>query len=243
MRFVECWYAIAGRDPQWLYFDAKLVPSAELSRGNPRGIWLVTMRCRGAALLRRLQGLPAYPWRQTTLHIPKRQHPHVRYVDEIVTLRGYKGPIRQLAFEGLGRRQFTLLVSNNFDTSTREFITRYAGRNSVEDSLGISVNFFHLDCLASEGRLHVDVDVALTVLAHGCYPWWATQLHGFDTAKPKQLSRQCVETGGRVAVQAHRLVVHFEKRAHHAILREAALDAACPAIPWLHNLPVAFKYP
>jgi hypothetical protein len=35
--------------------------------------------------------------------------------------------------------------------------------------LGISVNFFHLDCLASEVRLNVDLDVALTVLANGCY--------------------------------------------------------------------------
>jgi hypothetical protein len=48
-------------------------------------------------------------------------------------------------------------------------IIRYAGRNGVEDGLGISVNFFHLDCLASEVRLNVDLDVTLTVLAHGCY--------------------------------------------------------------------------
>jgi hypothetical protein len=41
----------------------------------------------------------------------------------------------------------------------------------VEDALGISVNFFHLDCLASEVRLNVDLDVALTVIAHGCYRW------------------------------------------------------------------------
>ena len=37
-------------------------------------------------------------------------------------------------------------------------VIRYAGRNRVEDGLGISVNFFHLDCLASEVRLNVDLD-------------------------------------------------------------------------------------
>ena len=120
MRFVEFWHAIAGRDPQWLYFDSKLVPYAELARINQRGIWFVTIRRRGAALLRSLQELPAHTWRQTTLDIPKRRHQHVRYVDETVTLRGYKGPIRQLALDGLGRSQCTLLVSNNFDTSARE---------------------------------------------------------------------------------------------------------------------------
>jgi hypothetical protein len=32
MRFVEFWHAITGHDPQWLYFDSKLVPYAALSR-------------------------------------------------------------------------------------------------------------------------------------------------------------------------------------------------------------------
>lgn len=49
-RFVEFWHAIAGHDPQWLSFDSKLVPYAERSRVNPRGLWCVTIRRRGAAL-------------------------------------------------------------------------------------------------------------------------------------------------------------------------------------------------
>jgi hypothetical protein len=32
MRFIEFWHTIAGRDPQWLYFDSKLAPYPELSR-------------------------------------------------------------------------------------------------------------------------------------------------------------------------------------------------------------------
>jgi hypothetical protein len=243
MRFIEFWHAIAGRDPQWLYFDSKLAPYPELSRVNQRGIWFVTIRRRGAAVLRRLHALPAHAWHRAVLDIPKRRHQHVRYVDETVTLQGYEGPIRQLAVDGLGRAELALVVSNNFEASARELLMRYAGRNSVEDSLGISVNFFHLDCLASEVRLNVDVDVALTVLANGCYRWLATRLHGFDKAKPKQLYRKFVETGGRLEVQADRVVVRFDKRAHNPILREAALDKGCPPIPWLHKLPVVFEYP
>ena len=49
----------------------------------------------------------------------------------------------------------------------------YARRNRIEDGLGTSVNFFHLDCLSSEVRLNVDLDVTLTVIAHGCYRWLA----------------------------------------------------------------------
>src|SRR5207248_3660789 len=155
----------------------------------------------------------------------------------------YPGPIRQVAVTGLGREKPTLFLSNNVDVTARDLITRYTGRNGVEDSLGISVNFFHLDCLASEVRLNVDLDVALTVIAHGCYRWLASRLRGFDKAKPKQLYRRFVETGGVVEVEADRLVVHFDKRSHNPILREAALDRDSSSISWLRNLPLTFDYP
>jgi hypothetical protein len=52
-----------------------------------------------------------------------------------------------------------------------------------------------------------------------------------------------VETGGVVEIQPERIVVHFDKRCHNPILREAALDQPRQAIPWLRNLPVVFQYP
>ena len=243
MRFVEFWQTVTGHDPQWLYFDSKLVPYAELTRLNERHISFITIRRRGTAILRRLRTLPEAAWHRAVIDIPKRRHKNIRYVDETTRLRDYPRPIRQVAVMGLGREEPTLCLSNNFEVTARDIITRYAGRNSVEDALGISVNFFHLDCLASEVRLNVDLDVALTVLAHGCYRWLASRLYGFGKAKPKQLFRRFIETGGVVAVEAERIVVHFEKRCHNPILREAALDRGCPGIPWLHNLPVVFEYP
>src|SRR4029453_19413180 len=75
------------------------------TRVNQRGIWFVTIRRRGAAVLRRLHALPAQAWRRAALDIPKRRHQDVRYVDEPVTRGGYNGPIRQLAVDGLGRAE------------------------------------------------------------------------------------------------------------------------------------------
>jgi hypothetical protein len=243
LRFVEFWHQVTGHDPQWLYFDSRLVPYTELAKVNERGIWFVTIRRRGAAILRRLHAVPAKDWRRAVIDIPKRRHKNIRYLDETVRLRDYGGTLRQVAVAGLGRKEPTLCLSNNSAVTARDLVTRYAGRNGVEDSLGISVNFFHLDCLASEVRLNVDLDVALTVIAHGCYRWLAHRLRGFDKAKPEQLYRRFVETGGVVEVQTERIVVHFEKRCHNPILREAALDGECPGIPWLHKRPVVFEYP
>jgi hypothetical protein len=243
LSFLDFWHAVTGHDPQWLYFDSKLVPYAELARVHERGIWFVTIRRRGTAILRRLRRLPASDGHRAVLDIPKRRHKNVRYLDERTRLRDYPGEIRQVAVAGLGREEPTLFLSNNAVVTARDLITRYTGRNGVEDALGISVNFFHLDCLASEVRLNVDLDVALTVVAPGGYRWLASKLRGVDKAKPKQLYRRFVETGGLVEVQAERIVVHFDKRSHNPLLREANLDAGCPPIPWLGNRPVAFEYP
>ena len=83
---------------------------------------------------------------------------------------------------------------------------------------------------------------ALTVIANGCYRWLASKLKGFDKAKPKELYRKFVETGGRVDIGPDRLHVQFDRRAHNPILREAALDQAYPPIPWLPQRRLVFSY-
>jgi len=243
LRFVDFWHELTGSDPPWLYIDSKVMTYPALSELNRRGIWFVTIRRRGAAILRRLGQLPAGAWQKAVIDTPKRCHQQVRYVDERIRLPGYAGEIRQLAVSGLGREEPTLFLSNNGEQTGRGLIVRYAGRNRVEDGLGTAVNFFHLDCLASEVRLNVDVDTALTVLANGCYRWLGKQLRGFEMAGPKQLFRRFVETAGQVEVQGDRVVVRFARRSHNPILREAALDRDCFPVPWLGNRPVSFVYP
>jgi hypothetical protein len=242
MRFVEFWHAITGTDPRWLYFDSKLIDYAEMSQVTQRGIYFVTIRRRGAAILRRLGRRPASDWKKAVIDTPKRCHQQIRYLEETVQLRGYKGPIRQIAVTGLGRDQPTLFLSNHFEETPRELIIRYAGRNRIEDGLGIGVNFFHLDCLASEVRLTVDLDAALTVIANGCYRWLGSRLRGFEKAAPKQLYRRFVETGGTVQIEGDRIRVALERRSHNPILREAALDREPIAVPWLGGRRLVFAF-
>jgi hypothetical protein len=243
LQFVEFWPGITGTTPQWRYFDAKVVPSPELSQLSQRGIWFVTLRRRGAAMLRRLSARPASQWRQAVIDTAHRRHHRIRYLEETGRLPGSQGSLRPLAVTGLGRAQPTVCLSNNAKESARALMGRDAGRNRVEDGLGISVHVFHVDCLASEVRLTVALDTTMPVRAHGCYRWLAKPLRGFDTAAPKQLYRKFVETGGVVEIQPERIVVHCDKRCHNPILREAALDQPSQAIPWLRNLPVVFQYP
>jgi len=244
LRFIDFWRKLMGKNPQWLYFDSKLTTYAELTKINQKkDIWFVTIRRRGSSILRRLSTLPSSCWTPAVVDIPRRRHQRIRYVDERVTLRDYEGEARQIAVKGLGRENPTLFLTNNFEISPREVVMNYARRNGVEDALGSSVNFFHLDCLSSEVRLNVDLDTVLTVLANGCYRWLASQLHGFDQSKPKALYRKFIETSGAVEIEeGRRIIVYFNRRAHNPILREARLDKDGPRIPWLANRRLEFVY-
>jgi hypothetical protein len=242
MRFVEFWHAVSGSDPRWLYFDSKVADYPELSRINQRGIHFVTIRRRGVALLRRLGRPPLSAWKTAVIDIPKRCHQRIRYLAEPVRLRGYEGPIRQVAVTGLGREDPTLFLANHFEETPRDLIIRYAGRNRMEDGLGISANFFHLDCLASEVRLNVDLDAALTVIANGCYRWLASRLKRFEKAAPKRLYRRFIETAGTVTIEEDRLAIALDRRCHNPILREAALDRDPMPIPWIGGRKPVFTY-
>jgi hypothetical protein len=242
MRFVAFWHTLTGKYPEWLYFDSKVVDYTELNRLSKLGIYFVTIRRRGAAIVRRLAALPSSSWTKAVIDTPKRCHQQIRYLDEKVRLRGYDELVRQIAVAGLGRESPTLFLSNNMTETAREVVIRYAGRNRVEDSLGSSVNFFHLDCLASEVRLNVDLDTTLTVIANGCYRWLGAQLRGYEDMSPKRLYRRFVETAGVVEIRPDCILVHFDRRSHNPVLCEAALDKEPLPIAWLGNRPVKFTF-
>ena len=243
IRFVDYWKDLTGQNPQWLYFDSKLTTYTELSELNSRDIFFVTIRRRGPGILKRLRERPETDWTSAVIDIPKRRHKRIRYLEEHLALGGYEGMIRQIAVTGLGRERPTLFLTNNQDASPRNLITNYARRNGIEDGLGTNVNFFHMDNLSSEVRLNVDLDVTLTVIANGCYRWLASQLKGFEKAKPKQLSRKFIETSGVVEVTPNRcLRITLDRRSHNPILREAALDKDSRTVAWLKRHRIEFDY-
>ena len=241
IRFVEYWKDLTGHNPEWLYFDSKLTTYGELSELASRDVFFVTIRRRGAKLLKRLDARPPSDWTSAVIDIPKRRHKRIRFLDEAVTLDDYEGTLRQISVKGLGREEPTLFLTNHPDASPREVIMNYARRNGIEDGLGTNVDFFHMDNLSGEVRLKVDLDGTVTVIANGCYRWLASRLKGFEKAKPKQLSRKFIETSGEIEVRPNRrLLITFDRRSHNPILREAALDENSRTVAWLQRYRIEF---
>ena len=233
LRFIEYWNEITGVKPDWLYFDSKLTTYAVLDQLRRDGISFITIRRRGSRVVKDILERPAPDWTSAVIDTPQRRHQRIRYLDDGVGLKHYEGPCRQVAVTGLGRQAPTLFLTNNQDATGREIITRYIKRNTIENDLGINVNFFHLNCLASEVRLNVNLDVVLTVMANGCYRWLSYQLKGAEKMEPKHLYRKFIETGGHVTIEPDTIHVHLDRRSHNPVIIQAQLDKEPVAIPWL----------
>jgi len=99
-----------------------------------------------------------------------------------------------------------------------------------------------MDCLSSEVRLNVQMDVVMTVIANGCYRWLSKQLKGCEKMEPKQLYRKFIETGGHVRIDGNDLVVSFERRSHNPVIAQALQGQTPVKIPWLKNKRLRFEF-
>ena len=81
-------------------FDSQLTTYAVLQRLNARGILFITLRRRGPALMRGLQGLPGAAWKRMRLHGVKPVHGRERRNKGFGQEEGSSLRLRKESFEG-----------------------------------------------------------------------------------------------------------------------------------------------
>ena len=235
LRFVEFWRKQTDRLPEELVFDSKLTTFANLSQLNRRNITFMTLRRRSPGLLRQVVNTPRSAWRTVHLDVPHRQYQDPRVCEQLVSLKGYQGQVRQLFITNLGHEEPTILLTNDLEGVASKRITRYAQRMLIENHLADAVDFFHLDALSSAVALKVDFDVVLTEVATGLYRLMARQLSGYETAKARQIYRHFLDTPAQIEIGQPRVEVRLPKRAHNPLLIAAGIGKKEVPIPWWDN--------
>jgi hypothetical protein len=245
VRFADHWKQTTGHYPARVILDSRATVYPGLSELNQRGIGFISVRRRGAAMLKQVAAQPSRAWQHCEVVQAGERTRRVQYLDQTVPLPGYDGSVRQLVIQGLGHEKPTFLLTNDLPRplSARQVIMDYARRNLVEHNLGEKITFFHMDCLTSEVRLNVDFDLALTVAAHLLYQSFAQRLKGFETSTPATLFRKFIDTPGRIDITDSELCVRFEKRSHNPILKEAHLDRPTAPIPWCDGRRLRMIFP
>ena len=86
---------------------------------------------------------------------PKRCHPQIRYLEERVQLRGYEGPIRQIAVAGLGRERGPGAATLLKLLCLREFVSAQQLAHVIFVHPGTILEHPKFLRTAAEGRIHL----------------------------------------------------------------------------------------
>jgi hypothetical protein len=108
------------------------------------------------------------------------------------------------------------------DTPARKIIESYAMRMSIEQRLAEAIRSVSLDALASAVPLHVDLDVALVVLARTTCAALRRRLPGYATT-PGTLQRRFLSTSGIITTHRDQITVRINRRTCSPVLRQAWL--------------------
>ncbi len=240
--FADYWQTITGTDPGLLVFDSKLTTYKILSELSERGIRWMTLRERGPKLLADLAALPASEWKTVRIDRAGRyRSPQIH--DQLTTIKGIDGPVRQLGVRNIGREQPTLLITNELTTTTKNLFARYAERMNIENELDAYIGGFHLDALSSGLPLNVDLDTTLTVIAGNLYRLLARRLPRYQHATPDRLWRHFLDTTGTMHTTNDTITIDLRLRTHHPVLIDAGLADQATTIPWLNGRELRFRFP
>lgn len=241
IRFCEFWQRSSGQKPRLLVFDSTLTTHAELVELDDREIGFITLRRRGGTLMDQVAKLPQDAWSAVRLERPGK-HRDVSVAEMTATIA--KREFRQLAVKGLGRDQPTLLLTNQRERSPKQLIERYAKRWAIENKLAAQIRAFHLDALASQVPLAVDLDTTLSVLCDSIYRKFALRLaNGYQTATPDTIFRHFIEGPGELQFTPEGINVALRARAHTPVLLDAGYDKLAVKIPWCDGRQLSYSFP
>ena len=97
------------------------------------------------------------------------------------------------------------------------------------------------NALSSSVRIKVDLDIVLSVIASGCYKWFANSLRGDETATAKKLWEIFIDRPGAIRLTDTEVVIRVGRFSRAPLLLEAAERWKGMKIPWLHDRTVRIE--
>ncbi len=236
LRFVDYWKAHTRQVPQELVFDSRFTVYANLTELTALDIDFITLRRRHASLIEHINALDKSAWRQIRLSNIGRAYRTPRIADEIVKLRGYPHPLRQIIVKGLGHDKPTVLITNQMKRPPAQLVDRYARRMIIENVISDAIDFFHMDALSSAVPMRINVDVQLTVMASVLYRLIGARVgKGYEKAESRTIYRDLVRHSGKVTITEDEILVQLRARSKAHYMVSAGYPELRERIPWLGN--------
>lgn len=243
LNFAQYWKERTGSFPQELIFDSKLTTYANLDQLTRWKIEFITLRRRSKKMLQEAHKEPLSAWRHIELDGVSRIYKTPKILDTKITLKDYRGPLRQLVITELGHEEPTFLLTNQMTRSASKLIERYAQRMMIENNIADGIDFFHMDALSSSVAMKVNLDLQLTLMASSLYRLLGSKLgNGYRKAKSRHLFRDFIDASATLFIEEQDILIRFQKRAHNPLLIGAGFDKTDIQVPWLKGKRIRFLF-
>ena len=240
LSFLSFWKKVHRGVKPTLVFDSKFTGYTQLSELNQQNIKFLTLRRRGKKLIKKVSQMT--PWKRIFIPHPKRKFPNPLVHESMISLRNYKGTLRQVVMRNNGREKPAFLITNDFDMPLGLIVGNYARRWRVEDGIAEAVKFFHLNALSSPILVKVHFDVVMTMMADTLYTMLAHKLRGFEDCDAPKIYRHFVRGKGTIIVKDRIVNVIYPRRAHNPILRAVPWDDLPCTLPGLSRAKLGLSF-
>jgi transposase len=226
---------------KYLVFDSKFTTYQNLNKINTKGVKFITIRRRSKSLVEHINGIEDSNWQKIVVQKANGKNRKVTVCEEISSVTGYCGEIRQVYIKDNGRTQPAILITNDFEISLKNLIRKYSRRWLVETDISEHIEFFHLNRNSSGIVVKVDFDLTMTILAHNLYRLFCMGFNGYSHCEAPTLFDKFISTPGQIEVDSNILTVKLKRKRTLPILLEQMKEFEAFEYGWLSNAKIKFE--
>ena len=228
-------------DLKYIVFDNKFTTYENLNNLNQAKIKFITIRRRGKNILDRIDNLPAEAWKKVKVPCAGNKQRVLRVCDELISLKGYDGAIRQITITGHGKIKPAVIISNDLEAPLEYIIRKYSRRWIVEKTISQQIEFFHLNLVSSSMVIKVDFDLTMSILAFNLYRLLARELERYESLSIQSLYDKFILNGADIAIGKSRIVVKLKKKRNLPAILETMQLYEHQKYAWLKNKKIIFE--
>lgn len=226
---------------KYLIFDCKVTSYNNLSDLNKQEIKFITIRRRGTKLVERIESIPDDQWQRIKVKRANGKSRNVKAYEEITTINGYEGTLRQIYITGNGKIKPAIIITNDFDLPLKDIVRKYSRRWLLEKGISEQIEFFHLNRNCSGMVIKVDFDLTMSILAHNIYRIFSLDLNGYSHCEDKTIFEKFISNAAEIEITETTIEVRLKRKRNLPLLLENMNEFKGIRLSWLDQLKLIFS--
>ena len=225
---------------KYIVFDSKFTNYENLSKLDDNQVKFITIRRRGKNIVDQINALKKQDWKTIRVEQSGNKKRTIKVHDQTVYLKGYNKDIRQIYITGNGKIKPAIIITNDFDISTKEVVRKYAKRWLVEKLISEQIEFFHLNKVSSSMVIKVDFDLTMSILAHNLYRLLALDLGGYSHMTSQSIYEKFISNTAEIKIDKNKINVALKKKRNLPLILEIMKPHLNLKYKWLYNKEMNF---